>query len=327
MGSFLESEKHRQAAFKVGSSFFSEAAKSDGIYKGKPRPFCLPKEHSSENLFAGIRDSSISFFVRQSIKWHEGQDCQPSVHLCDSQVCCVNFLFTFADKPEPLKELLRPIFPTIARILPIEDGRYLTFEWIGKRDYLNENKRGRSARTRGANCTSADAALLFEHDDGLRHLLLIEWKYTESYHSVSLKTSERGTDRTKIYFPLYEDSSCPLDKSRLPSFDDLFFEPFYQLMRQQFLAHEIEKENELGAHLSSVLHIAPAANADFPQVTSPKLRSIGNSVIDVWKNFVLSPNRFHSVATELFFGRLPVGKFPELGDWWTYITKRYSWVQ
>ena len=54
MGKFLESEKLHQADFKATSPYFSDAARADGVYKGKPRPFCLPLEHAEENLFPEI---------------------------------------------------------------------------------------------------------------------------------------------------------------------------------------------------------------------------------------------------------------------------------
>jgi len=42
MGKFLESEKPKQIRFKALSDTISENAKVDGLFKGKPRPFCLP---------------------------------------------------------------------------------------------------------------------------------------------------------------------------------------------------------------------------------------------------------------------------------------------
>ena len=91
---------------------------------------------------------------------HDGQDGKPSNHMCDSQVCCANFLFPFADKPEALAALLKPIFPNLQEMLPIEDGLYMAFEWIGKDNYLHEVSRN-GLRSRGANFTSADAAVRF----------------------------------------------------------------------------------------------------------------------------------------------------------------------
>ncbi len=326
MGKFLESEKPRQAAFKLSSGYFSSSARKEGVYKGKPRPFCLPRECAEENLFEDIRQPALSFFKENGIKWHDGEKGLPSNHLCDSQVCCLNFLFPFANQPEALRDLLRPIFPTVQRMLPVEHSQYVTFEWIGLQNYLGEKIRGNSRRTRGANFTSADAAVILEQRDGKRRLVLIEWKYTESYGGSSLRVSKNGTDRTKIYSHLYRKADCPLNKTLVPSFPSLFYEPFYQFMRQQLLAHEMELAHELNADISSVLHIAPAHNKDFQKVTSSQLDKLGESAIDVWKKLVGQPERFSSATTEMLFGRLAVTEHPQLSNWWKYVIERYPWV-
>lgn len=62
MGNFLETEKPKQAYFKTISPYFSDSAREDGIYKGKPRPFCLPSEFAEQNLFPCIRETAPSFF-------------------------------------------------------------------------------------------------------------------------------------------------------------------------------------------------------------------------------------------------------------------------
>jgi len=327
MGTFLENEKPRQAAFKAKASYFSNEARADGVYKGKAYPFCLPRECAEENLFPDIRNSITAYFAAKEINWHDGKDRRPSNHLCDSQVCCANFLFPFADKPDALAELLRRIFPSINEVLPMEtDGQFVSFEWIGEKNYLGEVISRSGKRTRGANFTSADAAVMFKHSDGRQQIVLIEWKYTESYGDTFLKIAKSGKDRTTIYAHLYNRDDCPLNKALLPSFDDLFYEPFYQLMRQQFLANEMEKAHELGADVVSVLHIAPAHNLDFRYITSPALRPLGESVIDVWKKLVRTPDRFTSISTEQLFSDLPIEHL-EMTKWWEYISTRYAWVK
>ena len=327
MGRFLESEKIKQTEFKHNSPYFSSSAQVDGVYKKKPRPFCIPRKYSDQNLYQEIRRDAIGYFARHNIKWHDGQDGQPSNHLCSSQVCCVNFLLPFSDKPDALAELLRPIFPTIQQVLPMETaGQFVSFEWIGAENYLGEKVSRSGKRTRGANFTSTDGAVMFRHQDGVKQIVLIEWKYTESYGGTSLKISKRGTDRTKIYAHLYEKEDCPLDKTKLSDFGDLFYEPFYQLARQQFLAHEMEKARELGAEKVSVLHIAPAHNGDFQKVTSPALRKLGATVMDVWNQLVRNEDRFTSVSVEKLFGGFSVRQFPALKKWWEYSRQRYSWL-
>jgi hypothetical protein len=212
-------------------------------------------------------------------------------------------------------------------MLPMEyQGNYVAFEWIGLENYLHERVPKGGVRTRGANFTSADAAVMFERTDGTSQIVLIEWKYTESYSSQSKEIAESGTDRRQIYAPIYEREDCPLDKSIIPNYGSLFYEPFYQLMRQQFLAHEMERANELGASEVTVLHIAPAHNQEFLKVTSPGLRVIDQSVIAVWKRIV-TPTKFTSVCTEDLFGAFPVSDFPTMSNWWTYLNERYSWLK
>jgi hypothetical protein len=326
MGRFLESEKPKQTHFKVTSPYFSEPARVEGVYKGKPRPFCLPIELAEQNLVPEIQEPVLSHFAEHSIKWHDGQNGKCSNHLCDSQVSCVNFLFPFSDKPEALAQVLRPIFPELEKMLCVEGGKYVSFEWIGQENYLGEKVSRNGQRSRGALYTSADSIVMFERKDKKRHVVLIEWKYTESYGRAFLKIAKSGTDRTKIYRHLIDSSDCPINKDILPDFESLFYEPFYQLMRQQFLANEMEKAHEMGADIVSLLHIAPAHNSDFLKVTSPKLEKLGKSAISIWKKLVKTEGRFISLNTEQLFGNLSEKLLPEMKSWRDYIYTRYGWV-
>jgi hypothetical protein len=324
---WLEEEKLHQAEFRASSGYFSEAARQEGVYKNKRRPFCIPRSHAEESLYDGIRAAALAYFEKHLIKWHDGQSLRPSNHLCDSQVCCLNFLFPFADKPAALAALLKPVYPDLAHMLPIEDGQYVAHEWIGQQNYLGEKIARHGQRTRGANCTSADAAVMFQRTDGKRHIVLIEWKYTESYGGTSLRYARpSGTDRLAIYAPLLERADCHIKREALPAWDALFYEPFYQFMRQQLLAHEMELARELDADIVSVLHIAPSHNHDFKKVTSPTLRGLGDSATQVWKRLLSAPDRFISVYTEDLFGVFNHTAFPELHEWWQYLSMRYRWL-
>ena len=321
MGKFLNAEKKRQAAFKSSSEYFSEPARADGVYHGHAYPFTLPTTNAGENLYAPIRQSALNYFLQHGVHWHALN------HLCSSQVCCVNFLFPFMDQPRALADLLRPKFPALRRMLPIEtEDQFVAFEWIGAENYLGERVSRSGHRTRGANFTSADAMVMFERQDGKRQIVLIEWKYTESYSSISKKVSVRGTDRSLIYAHLYDRDDCPLDKTVLPHYDALFYEPFYQFMRQQFLAQEMERAHELGADVVSLLHIAPAHNHEFTTITSPDLRGLGSSVTEVWKRLVKASDRFASVSTETLFGKFSVSEYPDLARWSDYVNARYVWL-
>ena len=326
MAKLLATEKERYIQFKATSPYFSDPARVAGIYKKKPRPFCIPRDHAEENLFPEIRQTITPYFAEHEIKWHDGQDRRPSNHLCDSQVCGANFLFPFADKPDDLTELLRPVFPDIRLALPIEGDHHVAFEWIGLENYLGEKMPRHRKRIRGALFTSADAAVRFERQDGAVQVVLIEWKYTETYSSTSYKIAKSGTDRSKIYVHLYDRDDFPLKKELLPGFESLFYEPFYQLLRQQLLANEMEKAGELGAGIVSLLHIAPACNPHFQRVTSPALQELGDSVTGVWTDLQRRPDRFASISTEELFNRYAGRRSPAMDAWWEYITARYSWI-
>ena len=326
MGKFLEEEKKRYISLIETTNIFDRQAKNGGIYRGKVRPFCLPREKSDHNIFEMIREKVKEYFKRYDIKWHDAINGNPSNHLCDSQICCINFLFPFTDKPEAIKELLKPLYPNIKKMLPMEDDYYVAFEWIGMHDYLEEMKmRNNKKRNRGANCTSADAAVRFELDDGSIQIVLIEWKYTESYYSTPLKTAKSGRARTKIYEPFYLKDDCPLNKTMIADFKNLFFNPFYQLMRQQFLAHEMKLNCELGANMVSVLHLAPQANKDFKRVTSPAFKPYGDSAMEVWSELTKGKGIFLSQSIEKIFLGRELKDFSSLSPWYQYISERYSW--
>jgi hypothetical protein len=328
MRQFLSSEKERLRVWKQTTPYISEKARDAGVYRGRPRDFCLPRTCAEENLYPGIRLEALGYFAAFDIKWHDGQRCKCSNHLCDSMVSCVNFLFPFAERPEALGALLRPVFPSLKRVMPMEDsGLWLAIEWIGLDNYLGELKRGNRERTRGANFTSADGAVRFEDESGQTQIALIEWKYTEAYSRTSKAKGNSGRRRQAIYRDFFESADGPIDKNRVPDYLDLFYEPFYQMMRQQLLAHEMEKHRELGAEVVTVVHICPARNTDFPAITSPNLAALGDSATGVWKSLLRKPDRFLEVHTEDLFQSFDVNAFPALVDWHKYIEGRYHFGQ
>jgi hypothetical protein len=325
MGKFLENEKPRLAAWKQETSDLSMKARSPGMFLGKMRDFCLPVGCAEENLFSGSRLASLQYCAAYGVKWHQGQKGKCSNHLCDSMVSCFNFLFPFSDKPEALAALLRPVIPSIKRMLPLEDsGLWMAFEWIGLQNYLGEMVRGDSQRTRGANFTSADAAVRFEDDSGCVQVALIEWKYTESYGRSSKARGSSGERRQSIYRRFFDAPDSPIDAAKVPDYQDLFYEPFYQMMRQQLLAHEMEKARELEAEVVTVVHISPAKNRDFLRVTSPGLEPLGDSALGVWASLLRRPERFVSVHAEDLFGAFDTRAFPSLSGWYDYIQSRYA---
>lgn len=164
-----------------------------------------------------------------------------------------------AEKPDILARLVvEALGGDLPEMLSVEngpDGRpwYVGFEWIGG-DHLNEGDRSGN-RSRGANATSADAVLRFRRG-GKSETVLIEWKYTESYGA---PVDPKGHQtRNARYAAIAFDPNGPIRNDLGLKLEDLFFEPFYQLLRQQMLAYHMQKAREDGADRVSVLHISLA---------------------------------------------------------------------
>ncbi len=324
---FSEAERLAQIRFKrLGG--VSEAARADGKYirQGVTHKvaYCLPSGDRKENLFSEIRDEAYRFFAKKNIKWHTIGES----HLLSSQAYCINFFFPFSYQPEALRLLLQPIFPEIDKMLPVEDDRFVTFEWNGGKDYLGEPGYDGA---RGEMSTYPDAALKFTRRDGGTQIVLIEWKYTEKYQKADLAAGESGKRRQKTYLPFCEKGDCPLRLS-LIDYDikkamvALFYEPFYQLLREQLLAREIEKDVGQGIHRVSVLHFCPAGNDAYHKtVHSKKIRDVfGNmGVIDVWKALIKNPDHFSSISPEALFQEFSLKGFSFFSDWAFYMKKRY----
>lgn len=318
--SFRQAERECQVRFKTTSPSFSDEARSEpGTFRGHAYPFCLPVNRAEENLFPGIRHAAKAYFAAHRIKWHHGWN-----HMLSSQVQCVNCLFPLASSPSMVAALFRPLFPQIQDIVPLEGDpqQLISFEWADPENLLGEWGHG----ARGAFSTAPDAAFMFKRRDGKKQIVLIEWKYTESYTATSLARSDSGARRLKTYKKLFRREDCPINKQKLPSYEALFYEPFYQLFREQLLAHEMERTCAMGASVVTLVHLAPAGNTTLERVTSPELARLGDSVTEVWRKLLRKPNRFIGAKLEDLFARFPAQRYPKLRGWRKYMGSRYPWL-
>jgi hypothetical protein len=256
-----------------------------------------------ENIYEGFRQDALDFFEARELKWHgKGGTCDSSI--VSSQVACLNCFFPFVTEAKALECWLSTLYPDFQSVLPIDNptephlpsGQIpnLTFEWIGTKKYLSERSYGR----RGQNCTSVDVLFRFLTTDKRVHLVLTEWKYCEKYDHKSkyIRFSDRGTDRVAIYKPDYQRAGSQLQLQD-NCFEDLFFEPFDQLMRLQLLASAMERERELDADIVSVLHISPRANDGLMNKALAAKVASGDTLGAVWGKIV-RPDRFKAIALE-----------------------------
>lgn len=331
MAHYVHTQRLRQSAFKQSWKRFSRAARVDGEYRKKPYPFVLPAGFARDNLWDPIRDAALRHFYVQRIAWHDGQNRgplerrEPSPHLLDSQICAVNFWWGLSLSPDSLAVALRSVFDDVERVvLPSESGPIAEVEWVGLERYLGE----RGWPGRGEFATSADLLLAYEDSSGNRHGVLVESKYTETYSPENwLNTGKKGHTRRSTYQPLFAAKDSPIRQDRDVELDDLLIEPFYQHLRQQLLAGEMERARELDFATVTCLHVSPQANRTFHKgITAPKLRKLGDTVGEAWKAILVNPDRYRSIAYEDLFSAVASTRNPELVGWEQYQRSRYGWA-
>lgn len=272
------------------------AKRANGAPITGPLPFCLPADRAAHNLLPDVREAALAMFDRLDIPWHNGVLGGPSNHLLDSQVQCVNALAPMVEAPDRLHAALGDTLG-LGELVPFEDGTYVTFEYIGDRDYLGEG-RGRPRR-RGTRCTSVDAAFSHNARDGARELVLLEWKYTERYAPDPARAAGHPT-RLRTYQHFLADPRGPVRGDLLAPFT-LFDEPIYQLVRQQLLAHQIETDPTSGYDRVRVGHVLPAANTAYEtSVTHTAAAALGDTTTGVWAALLRAPDRFVHVDPGVF---------------------------
>jgi hypothetical protein len=215
-------------------------------------------------------------------------------------------------------------------MLPVGQDRngadiFIDFEWIGAANHLDEwPENGRASR--GANATSADAVARMVDADGVVTTVLIEWKYTENYGA---PISERGNPTRvrrysdKAFFP-----DGPIRNDLGLAVTDFFWEPFYQLLRQQMLAWRMERAKEDGADRVMVLHISAAGNKALHKVTAPALRAFGSDAFEVFQSSLVDPSRFCASSIEqAFLPALTAAFAADPADpWASYLLNRYTFL-
>ncbi len=273
----------------------------------------------ARTLEPSVRDSALLFFSDRGIQWWTYRDepgGRPTSLLRSSQVACVNHL-----EPARLDERLAVALGRAVGLDPaggVElDGGFLTYEWIGQRNYLDEPHWGR----RGDRCTSLDAFLGLRVADGRVLGIAIEWKYTERPHVKAEAVSKSGTSRVDIYRPLLRAPDCPIDVSRLDKLEDLFFDPYTQLMRQTLLAWQIAKHGEAGVDDWLHVHVVPAANSQMRKPRAKLAASI-NDLATQWRSVLTVPDRYRVITPTDLLAGITIDDAPR--GWREWLSLRYA---
>ena len=275
-------KKERKRVIERRNQIFRDPG--GGEYKSKNREFVLSK--SNLNLWAGIRDDAIDYFRSNRIVWWGGNKNKPSGHLLSSQISCINHLFFLRQRKDISSKILKEIRSDVIEAVWLDSG-FVEFEAIGKENYLGEK-----SHIRGANTTSIDVVMVGKKQDGKNLLVMIEWKYTESYRDECMYIEARS----KIYDPFLLNVNCPIQVENLES---LYYEPFYQLMRQTLLGWQMVINHEYDCDDYIHLHVIPNENLELiERITSPGLN--GSTMSNAWKKVLRNPEQYLTISPKDF---------------------------
>ena len=334
--SYEDEEKKRYNDFLIDSKYLYG---DKGHFKYSPK-FRLWNENN--NLFRPILEKASHYFSKDEngIEWFKiknwGENgTRPTKHVLSSQVACINHLFPIREDPDAVLAIAKTVEPEISEVVLLDNDKsgsrgYISFEVISNKDYLNEADKKTGKLCRGEFCTSVDA-LIIGIRNGKRIMLVIEWKYTESYNNedksieanpkIEFPNTSRGDTRIRNYSGLIKDShqlQClGIDELRGSVF---FFEPFYQLMRQTLWAEQMieHKETEiLKADDFVHVHVIPTANKDLLEKVYP---ISGKNMKETWSSVISDKSKYRIITPEGLYKRVDREKYEELID---YLKHRY----
>lgn len=294
-------EQERRRAINIREPLFKDPG--NGIFLGKEREFVLSKPVL--NLWKDIREDALEYFERNEVSWWMGKEI--TGHLLSSQVACLNHLYHLRQKKDLATAILKEIDSEIKEAIIIDDG-FVEFEFIGERQYLREK-----SWERGAKCTSIDAVMMGKNNKGKKIFFLIEWKYTEYYSS----EDEYIPTTAKVYDSLIKDRDSPfveMDKRAL------YFEPFYQMMRQTLLGWKFVENKDHCCSDYKYIHVIPKENKKLLQkITSPGLK--GENISEAWKSTLKNPDKYRTISPQELLN--PCSEIEDSKSLLIYLKKRY----
>ncbi len=330
---FYEEMKAKMIAYKTGVLRIDEKGKR--VRKDKETgnriileyDHILPSKLWEQNLWEGIRRTTVDYFKYEKIKWHDHKD-----NLLSSQILCVNMFFPLRKHASLLDGFLREFYPSLAKVT------YIDFEYIGLKNYLCE------PGGRGYSRTSVDVSITWQDTKGKNNLLLVEFKFTEPDFGECGKSKNPDPDRcnhgelvisspqtecyrsevNRPYWNMILSPQGPIKREMLSKTQYWPFRyDFYQLMRNQLLAKCIAEDEDSGFSVVEFAACYDDRNETLLNLSHP---IDGNSnPFTSWKSFLKNPSSFkHFTVQQLVEYIKHIDNLPsELGQWVAYLNKRY----
>ncbi len=296
---------------------------------GKPFPKPDYLLNSRNNLLNFMTQDVVDYFIKNEIAfWETGitevdEHNMPTGHTLSSQISCINHLFPLRNDRKAVLSIAKTICSDIIDIFEIKTDKflpaYIAFETISETDYLNECKGQKP--TRGTMCTSIDALIFAQHQNGEKILLPIEWKYTESYDDTDKSTEKsRGKTRLGRYSDLINKSTQLKQKHEDYTSSIYFFEPFYQLMRQTLLAEQMiaNKNTEIIKADDYIhAHIIPRENID---LLNKQYLPNKQDMETTWRSCLVNQEKYKIISPKDLLANIDKIRYKKLIN---YLSERY----
>lgn len=324
MQEFDKRMREQQARYKTVTLGIT----AQGKWRGKEYPHILPEDKWDLNLWDGIRKEAQFYFNDNNIGWHKDKH-----NLLSSQIMCANIFFPLKQHLDVLKPWLSNHFHDVGNVVDLD------FEYIGPKgkNYFNENG------GRGQNRTSSDVSITWLDSAKRKNMLLLEFKFTESAFGECGKqnnpdrsrclSSEKVVNspqtqcyRTEVgrtYWDIILRNDSPFRRETLTTEKYCPFRyDFYQLMRNQLLAHCIQLDREAGFNRVEFGVIYHADNDKLLRMSHP-FDGERNPLM-AWTSMLKNPDSFNSLTVQDILSTIEAGLPGDLTGWRTYLEKRYG---
>jgi hypothetical protein len=273
-------------------------------------------QNSDNNFFQPIVKNVKDYFKYNEIHWWRGTE--PTGHTLSAQTSCLNHLFPIRNDKEAVLALLSSFSGNFTDVLQIVTDKYepayISFEQVSDSDLLNEGH-----PTRGSMCTSIDACIYAVHQNGAKWLIIMSWRYAESYDNIDKSSGPTGEIRRKRYDGLIHRSSQLICDPLQDKKNCYYYDPFYSLMRQTIWAEQMisnNKKETISADKFLHIHVVPGKNIELlGNIYSCSKKDMAST----WRSCLSYQSKYKIITPEILLSNLN-HKYDKLKQ---YLSTRY----
>ncbi|EKV56848.1 hypothetical protein A966_07414 [Brachyspira hampsonii 30446] len=267
----------RKNEYLIKSGFFN-CDKGNGVFNGKKYPYVL--EHNENNFYMPIYNEVIDYFNKFAITWWGENKSKPSCHTLSSQISCLNHLFYIRRNRFLCLHVLnfitnRNFIDVISFENYINDNGYIAFEISNyKEPYVSVN-----------------ALFLAKDKENKKHIIMIEWKYTEDHSDEDFSINKYEKILNEYFYLINNSKQLKMKYFNYKS--SIYFQgELYKLTRQTLWAEQmIENKYNEKIEADDFLHIVVIPNKN-KSILSSRYKISNMNLEDTWRNVLNDNSKF-----------------------------------